>query len=116
LEEYYILAQLAMKFCKVCERAMPREIGSGSVVFVCACGAEEKGTAMDARIGGQSYGTSETRSMYSYMLATASKDRTNQLVPRDCPNCGLDYMVQARVGSAEVIVYSCKCGYSPGAD
>lgn len=102
-----------MKFCKVCERVMPREISSGAVVYVCACGAEEKGSEADARIGGQIYGSGETKSMYKYLIDTAPQDRTNQLVRRDCPNCGLDYMVQIRVGSAEVIVYSCKCGYSP---
>jgi len=93
---------------------MPREISSGTVVFVCKCGAEEKGSEEDARVSGQIYGAGEIRSMYEYLLRTASKDRTNQLIRRDCPNCGLDYMVQARVGSAEVIVHSCKCGYSPG--
>jgi len=102
-----------VKFCKNCERVMPREIGTGEVVFVCACGAKEKGTDTDSRISGAVYGTAETQSMYQYMLRTAPKDRTNQIVHRDCPQCGRDYMVQARIGTGEVVFHRCKCGYSP---
>lgn len=100
-----------MHFCSNCGRAMIRDPSSGSVVFRCPCGTEVKGAPEDVRIGGAVLSAKETTEMYRRLIQTAPFDRTNQLVQRSCPNCGLDYMVQIRVGVAEVIIYKCKCGY-----
>jgi predicted RNA-binding Zn-ribbon protein involved in translation (DUF1610 family) len=89
---------------------MARNPSSGSVVFECPCGVEEKGDAGDARVAGAVLGASETTEMYRRLVGAAPYDRTNQLVRRLCPDCGLDYMVQLRVGD-EVILYKCKCGF-----
>lgn len=105
-----------MEFCNNCGRTMVRDFSTGAVVFRCACGEEKKGAPEDARTAGAVLGASETAAMYGQLIRTAAGDRTNQLVLRDCPECGLDYMFQIRVGDAEVIVYKCKCGYvAPGA-
>jgi DNA-directed RNA polymerase subunit M/transcription elongation factor TFIIS len=103
-----------MRFCKNCGRVMRRDPSSGSVVFRCHCGEEIEGGAGDARVGGAVLGSAETLDMYRLLIRGAPFDRTNQLVRRSCPDCGLDYMVQIRVGDAEVIVYKCKCGYEAG--
>lgn len=103
-----------MRFCQNCGRSMTRDPSSGRVVYRCACGAEEPGGPEDARVFGQVLGAGETTEMYRLLIKTAPFDRTNQLVARDCPNCGLDYMTQIRVGEAEVIVYKCKCGHEEG--
>ena len=89
---------------------MARDSLTGSVVYKCPCGVEEAGGAADARVGGASLGAGETTEMYRRLIQTAPFDRTNQLVRRLCPECGLDYQVQVRVGIAEVIIYKCKCG------
>lgn len=99
-----------MRFCKNCDRAMTRNTSTGAVVFECRCGAEEPGGAEDCRIGGATLGASETAEMNSKLIQTASFDRTNQLVSRLCAACGRDYMTQIRVGDAEVVIYTCKCG------
>ena len=101
-----------MRFCSRDGRAMRRNPASGEVVFICtSCLTEEKGSAMDARISGAVYGAAGTTEMYRRLIETAPYDRTNQIVQRDCPECGLDYAVQIRVGDAEVIIYKCKCNY-----
>jgi DNA-directed RNA polymerase subunit M/transcription elongation factor TFIIS len=100
-----------MRFCKNCDRAMVRDPSSGAVIFRCHCGVEEPGNPEDARIGGAVLGAGETTEMYRLLIKTAPFDRTDQLVKRLCPDCGLDYMTQIRVGDAEVIVYKCKCGH-----
>jgi DNA-directed RNA polymerase subunit M/transcription elongation factor TFIIS len=100
-----------MRFCKNCGRAMIRDPSSGAVVFRCPCGTEEAGGPEDARVFGYVLGAGETTEMYRLLIRTAAHDRTNQLVHRSCPECGLDYMTQIRVGDAEVIVYKCKCGH-----
>lgn len=90
---------------------MSRDPSSGSVVFRCVCGAEEPGAPEDARVLGAVLGDGETTEMYRLLIQSAPHDRTNQLVHKACRECGLDYMTQIRVGTAEVIVYKCKCGH-----
>lgn len=100
-----------MRFCGTCGRVMKRDASTGVVVFKCHCGYEEKGDPADARIKGEFFGTGEITEMYTQLIRSAAFDRTNQLVKKDCPDCGLDYMTQVRVGEAEIIIYTCKCGY-----
>ena len=96
-----------MRFCPNCHRVMARNPSSGP------CGVGEKGEPADARVAGAILGAGETTEMYRRLVQTAPHDRTNQLVRRPCPDCGLDYMVQLRVGD-EVILYKCKCGFEEG--
>jgi DNA-directed RNA polymerase subunit M/transcription elongation factor TFIIS len=100
-----------MHFCDVCGRAMSRDTSSGRVKFRCPCSNTVDGTAKDARISGAVLGAGQTTEMYRLLIQTAPYDRTNQLVARTCPECGLDYMTQIRVGDAEIIIYKCKCGF-----
>ena len=101
-----------MLFCPTCDRAMVRSMATGAVTFKCtSCLREEKGAPADARVSGAVHGASEATEMYRRLIETACYDRTNQLVLRDpCPDCGLDYAVQLRIGAAEVVIYKCKCG------
>jgi predicted RNA-binding Zn-ribbon protein involved in translation (DUF1610 family) len=94
---------------------MVRDPSSSTIVFRCPCGVEEKGDPADARVGGAVLGAGETTELYRRLIQNAPFDRTNQLVRRLCPDCGLDYMVQIRVGINEVIIYKCKCGFEGGA-
>lgn len=103
-----------MKFCPNCSHAMARHTETGAVKYRCACGTEVPGQPTDARIGGTVFGAGETAQRYDRLIRSAPYDRTNEVVRRDCPRCGLDYMYQVRVGEAEVIVTLCKCGYQTG--
>lgn len=93
---------------------MTRDTSTGAIVFQCVCGTTEPGHPEDARIAGAVLGAGETTEMYQRLIHTAPFDRTNQLVRRQCAECGRDYMTQIRVGEAEVIVYKCKCGAEDG--
>lgn len=94
------------------------DYSTGQVIFKCAkCGVHKNGAPEDARVFGALLSAgAETREMSKQLIATAGQDRVNQLVPRPCPDCGLDYMAQVRVGDAEVIIYKCKCGYVTGGE
>jgi hypothetical protein len=89
---------------------MVRDSSTGAVVFRCPCGVEQPGGPGDARISGGIIGGSNTTIMYSRLIQTAPEDRTVQLVGLPCPDCGLDYAAQIRVGESEEIIYRCKCG------
>ncbi len=100
-----------MKFCSKCNRAIKKRIVLGAVVFRCICGTLEETKPEDVLISNITLNTSETTEMYNNLIELAPFDRTTQLIKLDCPNCGLDYMSQLRVGTSEIIVYRCKCGY-----
>jgi hypothetical protein len=91
---------------------MKRNTMSGVVNFVCYCGTQEVGAPEDARIAGDILHAGETEEMYRGLIKNAHGDRVNQLVARYCRQCGLDYMVQIRVGAREVVIRVCKCGYN----
>jgi acetone carboxylase gamma subunit len=93
---------------------MARDTASGAVVFHCFCGYQLEGGQQDALIASDILAAGETAQMYERLLANAAHDRVNQQVRRDCPQCGLDYMAQVRLGPREVVVWKCKCGYATG--
>jgi ribosomal protein L37AE/L43A len=90
---------------------MERDTSSGSVVFVCYCGYRIPGGPMDARLAGGVLHSGQTTAMYERLIRNSAHDRVNQQVSKDCPQCGLDYMTQIRVGEQEIVVWTCKCGY-----
>ena len=100
-----------MKFCTKCDRAIKKRIISGSVVFRCICGNVEETRPEDVLISSITVNTTETTEMYNNLIELAPFDRTTQLISFDCPSCGRDYISQIRIGSSEIIVYRCKCGY-----
>lgn len=100
-----------MKFCSRCERNIKKEIVSGAVIFKCVCGNIEKTNPEDVLISNVTTTNIDTVEMYRNLIDSAPFDRTTQLIKKDCPKCGLDYLSQLRLGTAEIIVYRCKCGY-----
>jgi DNA-directed RNA polymerase subunit M/transcription elongation factor TFIIS len=100
-----------MKFCSICSRTIKKNISMGNVIFKCVCGNIEKTLPEDSLISDPTISENETMGMYDNLIEFAPFDRTNQLIKMDCPTCGLDYLTQIRVGTSEVIIYRCKCGY-----
>jgi hypothetical protein len=100
-----------MRFCFVCDRAMVRGTHVGRVMYRCSCGCSISGTPHESRLGGASFTSAETTEMYGRLISNAPFDRTGQLVQRDCPDCGLNYMTLLRIGAAETVIMACKCGY-----
>ncbi len=78
---------------------------------MCFCGFVAEKTPEDARIAGEVLHAGETEEMYRRLIRNAAFDRTNQQVRKECPQCGLDYMTQIRVGAREIVLWVCKCGY-----
>ena len=99
-----------MRFCPNCNRVMSRDPSSGSVVFQCPCGVNEPGGPIDARMGGEVFGSTDTAEMNRRNIKTAAFDRTNQLIRRNCLECGMDVMTQIRIGDAEIVILVCTCG------
>lgn len=104
-----------MKFCPDCGRVLVRDTSTGRIEFECTtCANRIDGDAWDARISGGVLHSGETAEKYINLIRNAADDRVDQLVRRDCPKCGLDYMTQVRVGDREVVIHKCKCGHEEG--
>lgn len=101
-----------MKLCPECERAMSRDTSTGTVRFRCFCGVELDGGPMDALIASESLTAERNTEMFQRLIHHSAHSRTNQQVSRDCPECGLDYMTQIRVSDQEVVVWTCRCGFT----
>jgi DNA-directed RNA polymerase subunit M/transcription elongation factor TFIIS len=100
-----------MKFCKVCRRSIKKRIVSNSVVFKCECGHVEATNPEDVLISSETLSSTDTTEWYNNLIHNAPHDKTCQLVKQDCPDCGLDYLTQLRLGNSEIVVHRCKCGY-----
>lgn len=91
---------------------MKRAEVEGEIQFTCFCGVMVEGGPEDALISELNLKAEEVTEMYRSLLRHAAWDPTNQRVKKDCPVCGLDYMIQVRATQREVIVYVCTCGYT----
>lgn len=93
---------------------MLRDTSSDRIEFYCTtCGERIQGTNEDALISSGVLHAGEMAEKYQSVIRHAPEDRVNQLVRRDCPECGLNYMTQLRLGDREAPILKCKCGYQP---
>jgi DNA-directed RNA polymerase subunit M/transcription elongation factor TFIIS len=100
-----------MKFCSCCQRFIKKQIVPEGILYKCICSNIEESNPEDVLISNFTTEGTQSIEMYNNLIEFAPYDRTNQLVKQDCPNCGLDYLTQIRIGESEIIVYRCKCGY-----
>lgn len=100
-----------MKFCSLCQRVIKKRIDNDRILFECICGNIEETTEEDVLISSGITKELPSIEKYEKLIYFAPFDRTNQLVYKDCPKCGLDYLTQLRIGENEIIIYRCKCGY-----
>lgn len=106
-----------MKVCTACGLVMRRtqnwgdDAGSVAIEYVCACGQRTPGNPEDVRMTGKVHGRGNVLQLYRDYIRVAPHDRTINRVKLDCPDCGLDYLCQLRLGKDEIIVWRCSCGY-----
>jgi hypothetical protein len=55
--------------------------------------------------------TSEAAQKHMVFIENSSYDPAANVILRDCPSCGLNYLTLIRVGVNETTMYSCSCGY-----
>ena len=90
---------------------MQRTAESGVVEFACFCGEKKAGSPADAKTSSMEYGLSESTDMYQLQIQYAKGDRVNALVYKQCI-CGLDFMMQLRLGDSETVIHKCtKCDH-----
>lgn len=104
-----------MNFCDLCGAKMTRTpTPDGRVVFVCACLNQIDGTPADTRFECIYYGDAAKKSVemkHKDLIFNAPFDHAANIVMKDCPDCGLDFVTLLRIGSAETTMYTCSCGW-----
>jgi DNA-directed RNA polymerase subunit M/transcription elongation factor TFIIS len=100
-----------MRFCEKCGSVMQKNTtAAGEVVFQCKC-QQINGTPDDTLMAEGFIETSEAAQKHMVFIENSSYDPAANIIMRDCPQCGLNYLTLIRVGVNETTRYSCSCGY-----
>jgi DNA-directed RNA polymerase subunit M/transcription elongation factor TFIIS len=100
-----------MKFCEKCGSVMQKNTTAvGEVVFQCKC-QQINGGPDDTLMAEGFVETSEAAQKHMVFIENSSYDPAANVILRDCPSCGLNYLTLIRVGVNETTMYSCSCGY-----
>jgi DNA-directed RNA polymerase subunit M/transcription elongation factor TFIIS len=101
-----------MKFCEECGSMMSKSTSAtGEIIFLCRCQRIEKGNVDDTLMDEGQEGGGGGEFKHSIFIENSSVDPAANIVFKDCPKCSLNFMSMIRIGSNEMTIYSCSCGY-----
>ena len=99
-----------MKFCKLCESVMKKEVKDGTIVFKCHCGETEEGSPYDCCIVTVKLSQDADAQMHGSLIKYAGQDKTALIVEKKCNKCDRLYMRHVSIPVTEVSRYVCVCG------
>jgi len=100
-----------MKFCPECSSVMAKSTtATGAIVFRCRCQYTIDGEPDDTLMA-EEYLEIQSNLKHDVFIENAPFDAAANIVMKDCPNCGLNFMVMIRVGANETTMYSCSCNF-----
>ena len=99
-----------MKFCKICQLCMKREIRDNTVIYVCFCGNVQDGENEDLCINEEKFINTQTIEQYNNIIKNSAFDKTANLINKTCDKCNRDYMTHVIISENEISIYTCKCG------
>lgn len=103
---------MSMKFCKICKSIMVKNaLQNDTIMFICRCQYRELGEADDTLMLEKYLETSESLAKHDVFLENAPFDQAANIVLKDCPKCGLNFLILTRIGKSESVFYVCSCGY-----
>lgn len=99
-----------MAFCYECERSTIVNTAQG-VVYCCnGCGTKIKGDAYSVKIKTFNIGTGQMAAETNQqLLKNAPFDRTNNIIPENCTECGRIYKKQVKLGESGIVIKLCEC-------
>jgi predicted RNA-binding Zn-ribbon protein involved in translation (DUF1610 family) len=87
----------------------------GKIVFQCPCSIIEGGP--DDTLMDEDYlESNESTLKHVVFIENSAHDPAANVILKDCPSCGLNYLNVLRVGINQVTMYSCECGYNASRD
>jgi hypothetical protein len=84
---------------------------TGSIVFQCVCQLIELGQPEDTLMFEETFRTGESNLLHDVFIDNAPYDAAANVVMKDCPQCGVNFLIMIRIGAAETTMYSCSCSY-----
>ncbi len=105
-----------MRFCSYCSSNMSKSTATGAIVFHCRCQIQINGDPADTLMFEELLETSESNLKHEVFIENSAFDPARNIVMKDCPQCGLDFLTMIRVGVNEVIMYSCSCSFRATGD
>ena len=101
-----------MRFCPQCESVMTKSTtATGSIVFHCRCQYMIEGNPDDTLMAEGFLETSQGNLKHDVFIENAPFDAAANIVLKDCPQCGLNFMTMIRIGISETTMYTCSCNY-----
>ena len=82
---------------------------NGTVIFQCSCDRVEGGpddTLMDSEYPD----TSGSIANHAVFIENSAHDPAANIVMKDCPDCGINFLTIIQVGANDVTMYTCTCG------
>jgi hypothetical protein len=85
-------------------------LATGEIIFQCRC-QQLPGGPDDTLMLEGFLETNEAAQKHAVFIENSSHDPAANIIMRDCPKCGLNFLTLIRVGISETTMYSCSCGY-----
>lgn len=83
----------------------------GTIVFQCRCQITVDGLPDDTLMAEEYMETSQNNLKHDVFIENAPYDAAANVILKDCPQCGLNFMIMIRIGVNETTMYSCSCSY-----
>jgi predicted RNA-binding Zn-ribbon protein involved in translation (DUF1610 family) len=83
---------------------------TGVIEFHCRCQLIEPGHPDDTLMA-EEYVDAGSSNKHDVFIENSPFDLAANKVLKDCPNCGLNFMILIRIGPSESVMYVCSCGY-----
>jgi DNA-directed RNA polymerase subunit M/transcription elongation factor TFIIS len=102
-----------MKFCPLCSSVMTKTATpTGTIIFHCRCQNTIDGGPDDTLMAEGFLETAESNLKHEVFREQSPFDPAANIILKDCPQCGLNFLAVIRIGNRETSEYSCSCGFS----
>jgi ribosomal protein L33 len=106
-----------MKFCPLCGSNTTKNTTIDKrIIFVCQCQWSAPGNDSDTLMAEGYTETMENNLRHDIFISNSAHDPARMVVLKSCPQCKIDYLTSILIGSGQVCMYTCTCGYKTTAD
>jgi predicted RNA-binding Zn-ribbon protein involved in translation (DUF1610 family) len=81
------------------------------IVFECRCKNVIAGTPSDTLMFEMYMNTGMSNLKHEIFISNAAFDPARNLVNKDCPDCGINFLTMIMPGEEMITIYTCTCGY-----
>lgn len=99
------------KFCPECESYMHKSTATGTIIYKCRCQFTMQGNEYDTLMDEQIYGAAESNIKYIDFINNSAHDPAGNRINKPCPSCKVPFITTIRLGSTEMVMFLCDCGW-----